>query len=211
MTDPYKVLEVSPSATDDQVREAYREMTRKYHPDMYQQSPLTDLAEEKMKEINAAYDQIMDMRRGASYSNTNSTYQNSYQQNSYGSDFSEIRRQIQNGNLTVADDMLERYPSTRTAEWAFLKGTVCYQRGWLNDAFSHFTSAVQREPNNPEYRAAYNQMLQARQGNMNGYPNNGPYRSGNTLGGCSTCDLCQGLICADCCCECAGGDLISCC
>ena len=64
MTDPYKVLGVSPSASDEEVKKAYRELARKYHPDHYQNDPLSDLAEEKMKEITAAYDQIMDMRRG---------------------------------------------------------------------------------------------------------------------------------------------------
>ena len=64
MTDPYKVLGISSSASDEEVKKAYRDLARKYHPDHYQNDPLSDLAEEKMKEITAAYDQIMDMRRG---------------------------------------------------------------------------------------------------------------------------------------------------
>ena len=58
MNDPYSVLGVSPSASDEEVKKAYRELARKYHPDNYQNNPLADLAEEKMKEINEAYDQI---------------------------------------------------------------------------------------------------------------------------------------------------------
>ena len=65
MTDPYKVLGISSSASDEEVKKAYRDLARKYHPDHYQNDPLSDLAEEKMKEITAAYDQIMDMRRGS--------------------------------------------------------------------------------------------------------------------------------------------------
>ena len=209
MNDPYSILGVSPSSTDDQIREAYRQLSKKFHPDVHQQSPLSDLAEEKMKELNQAYDKIMDMRRGAAGSNAD--FQQDYTSQSTGSsEFFEIRKQIQNGNLTVADDMLENQNTPRNAEWYFLKGSVCYGRGWLNDAYTNFSTAVNMDPYNMEYKAALNQMMQARNGNMNGAPNN-PYRTNNTMGGCSACDMCQGLICADCCCECFGGDCISCC
>ena len=65
MSDPYKVLGVSPNATDDEIKTAYRELAKKYHPDNYAESPLADLASEKMKEINEAYDTIMNDRRPA--------------------------------------------------------------------------------------------------------------------------------------------------
>ena len=65
MTDPYKVLGVSPNATDDEVKDAYRRLARKYHPDNYVNNPLSDLATEKMKEINEAYDEIQRQRKSS--------------------------------------------------------------------------------------------------------------------------------------------------
>ena len=62
--DPYKILGVSPTASDAEIKSAYKELVKKYHPDQYQDNPLADVAEEKMSEINAAYDQIMTSRRG---------------------------------------------------------------------------------------------------------------------------------------------------
>ena len=59
MRDPYEVLGIAPTATDDEVKTAYRNLARKYHPDNYTDNPLSDLAQEKMQEINEAYDTIV--------------------------------------------------------------------------------------------------------------------------------------------------------
>ena len=75
MKNPYEVLGVSETATDEEVKTAYRNMAKKYHPDNYTDSPLADVAEEKMKEINEAYDTICDMRRNGAQS---SSYSGSY-------------------------------------------------------------------------------------------------------------------------------------
>ena len=66
MNDPYSVLGVARSATDAEIKKAYRELARKYHPDNYADNPLADLAQEKMKDINEAYDTITKSRSGAS-------------------------------------------------------------------------------------------------------------------------------------------------
>ena len=74
MKDPYSVLGVSRNATDDEIKDAYRELARKYHPDNYAGNPLSDLAQEKMKEINEAYDAIISERRSEGYNGSNSGY-----------------------------------------------------------------------------------------------------------------------------------------
>ena len=73
MSDPYKILGVPPTATDDEVKSAYRALAKKYHPDNYAGSPVADLADEKMKEINQAYDTIMAQRKGRSTSGAQQT------------------------------------------------------------------------------------------------------------------------------------------
>lgn len=205
MTDPYKALGVSPGASDEEVKSAYRELARKYHPDNYGDNPLSDLASEKMKEINEAYDQVMTMRRGGQ---PNGGYQNGYQGQSQ---FSDIRRLINARRITEAEELLDGIPGhVRDAEWHFLKGSVQYTRGWLDDAYENFLKASQMNPTNPEYQAALNQLRYQRQ---TGRPAGTGYRTGNSasVGGCSMCDVCSTLYCADCCCECMGGDLIPCC
>mgnify|MGYP000890783854 FL=1 len=122
------------------------------------------------------------------------------------SSFPEVRSLINQGRLEQAQEVLDGVPpQQRDAEWYFLNGTVLYRRGWFDQAFTSFSTAARMNPNNPEYQnAAQNAARQqGRQYN--------PYRSYGGNGSCSACDVCQGLVCADCCCECMGGDLIPCC
>ena len=229
VTDPYKVLGVSPNASEEEVKSAYRQLVKKYHPDNYADSPLADLANEKMQEVNEAYDMVINRLRaggqnGSSQQNAGYAGGNPYggQQAGYGynggygyggqasGQQSDIRRLIQQNRLVEAEELLDGIPvKNRDGEWYFLKGTIFFQRGWLDDAMNHFSTACRLNPNNPEYRAAMNRMMWQQQGNM-GSPN-GSYRTGPDMAGMNACNCCSNLICADCCCECMGGDLIPCC
>lgn len=81
MRDPYEVLGVPSNASDDEVKRAYRELSRKYHPDGYVDNPLAGLAEEKFKEVQEAYQQIMNQRTGnGSYQQSSQSGQGYYQQ-----------------------------------------------------------------------------------------------------------------------------------
>ena len=205
MNDPYKVLGVSPNATDDEIKKAYRALARKYHPDKYRDSDLADLANEKMKEVNAAYEEIKQMREnGGSSTGSGSSYSGS--SSSSGSPrYSEIRRLLNMGNVIQAQNLLNNIPvAERNAEWNFLMGNVALRQGAFVDAQHYFDVACSMDPYNREYSAAQQQLRNRANGYGGGY---------NTTrgGGCSGCDICSGLLCADCCCECCGGDLISCC
>lgn len=210
MKDPYEVLGVSPSAGDEEVKRAYRDLARKYHPDNYQNNPLADLAQEKMKEINEAYDAITRQRAGGgqqyaqSYSRSYSqSYagQGSYQSGGAGAPYARARQEINRGNIVAAEQILNAM-GTRDAEWYFLTGSIAYRRGWLDEARRNYEIACQMAPGNAEYAKALSVLDQG------AYPYRQSYRPDAQ---CDGCDVCSTLIAADCCCECMGGDLIPCC
>lgn len=195
MKDPYSVLGVSQSASDDEVKKAYRDLARKYHPDNYQNNPLADLAEEKMKEINEAYDTITKQRSGGYQHSASSAYgyQGGYQQySSAGSNsaYARIRSLINAGDLQTAERLLMEV-STKTAEWYFLSGSIAYRKGWLDEAMQNYNRAVQMEPNNMEYR----QALAMCQRGGTAYR---PY--GYTTNTVDACDCCTAMLCMNMCC-----------
>lgn len=209
MTDPYKVLGVSPTASDEEIKQAYRKLAKQYHPDNYVNNPLADLAAQKMKEINEAYDTIMRQRANASGGSSGTSGGGSYYDGSgYGSSggnvYVRIRQLISTRRAAEAEVLLLRIPENeRTAEWHFLMGHVLYQKGWLHDARSEMETACRLDPYNAEYRAGLD--------SLNTGSAYSPYSGNQRWENCNGCDICAGLCIADTCCECMGGDLISCC
>ena len=203
MNDPYKLLGVSPDATDEEVKKAYRKLAMKYHPDNYVDNPLADLAEERMKEINEAYETIQKERASgsrSSYSGSRSSYSGSGSSSysgsgsSYNSSFAEVRQCINQGNMARAEQILNSTPSEkRNAEWNFLMGCVLVRRGNYFDAQKYIETACYMDPNNLEYRNLQNQLR--RQG---GYSSN-PYAYGSG-DNCDMCDICSMLMCLNCLC-----------
>lgn len=197
MRDPYSVLGVSSNASDDEIKRAYRELARKYHPDNYQDNPLADLAEEKMKEVNEAYDAITRQRSGAgNYQSGGAAYQSQsgyqtqgYQRASADPFFTKVRQCIQAGNLDAAERMLTQEATEKNAEWYFLMGAVCYRRGWLDEARQNYQMAAQMEPGNMEYRQAYAMMNQ-------GGVSYRPAGYGNSSDSCNDC--CSTYLCISC-------------
>lgn len=203
MSNPYEILGVSPNATDEEIKTAYRNLAKKYHPDNYTDSPLADVAEEKMKEINEAYDAICDMRKNGSHSSTGSSSYGSSSSYTHTS-YPDVRQYIREGRLDDAMEILNGVAQDRrNAEWYFLMGMVFSRKGWNDQAYTYFQRAYQMEPNNYEFRSAVDNMNSRRTYSNMGYDTNNM--------GCSACDICTGLMCADCCCNCMGGRSVFCC
>ena len=206
MNDPYQVLGVSESATDEEIKKAYRDLARKYHPDNYHDNPLADLAQERMKEINAAYEQIT-KGRGGGGSRPGSGYgygggqQQQYRSSGTSSVLQQARMAVNSGDLSRAEALLANY-SDHNAEWNFLKGVICYRRGWMDEAKRYYETACQMDPGNLEYRQALSFMT------------GGPRHAYRPGGGPFGTEVCPGNLCLELCCIytlCNGGGYFFCC
>ena len=210
MQDPYRVLGVSPQATDDEVKKAYRALAKKYHPDVNNGSPD---AEARMKEVNEAYSTIMKWRREGTGASGNAGYEGNYGDSrqgyaggTYGSanpHLQAARNYIRAGHFQEAMRVLEGIME-RNAEWYYLCGAASLGLGNRVAALNYARQAVSMNPNNFEYRA----LLSRLEGGAQYYQTNTEDRGfsmptvlcGSPLLGC--CAL--NLLC-NCLCNCCGG------
>ncbi len=204
---PYKVLGVSENASQEEIRTAYLELVKKYHPDKYTDNPLKELAGEKLKEINQAYEALTKKQAngGAGYGSSSGPY-GSYGGGAYSgtggtaysgpfaAQFARARSYINQNNLNAAREILDGV-NVHNAEWNYLYGVIYLRQGWYEKAFACISRAYEAEPDNPEYRNAYvslNSTGRAYQPGGNG-----------NLDASPCCDICSALMCLNCCC---GGD-----
>lgn len=229
MYDPYSVLGVSRSASDKEIKRAYRNLSRKYHPDSFANSPKAEAeaAAEKFKQIQEAYNQIVSERSGQTSGNYG--YGN-YGRNGAGQSYSEedqhlmaamnyIRARQFNEALHVLDGI-----ENRNARWYYFSSVANMGLGNNVIAKDQAQKAVELEPDNMEFRQYYQQLVNGGGygsfgspfgggygggfGGYGGYGNYGGY--GGSYSSCGTGNLCCDLWCADSLCECMGGDLCSC-
>ena len=207
MQDPYRVLGISPQATDDEVKQAYRALAKKYHPDVNNGSPE---AEARMKEVNEAYSTVMKWRReGTNPSGFNGSTaggSRSYTGEAYGSanpHMQAARNYIRAGHFQEAMHLLETIME-RNAEWYYLCGEASLGLGNRVAALNYARQAVSMNPNNFEYRA----LLSRLEGGAQYYQTSGTGRGfsmptvlcGSPLLGCCVLNL----LC-NCLCNCCGG------
>ncbi len=198
MNNAYEILGISRGANEQELMNAYRRIAGELQSGAYS----TEEAQKRMEQLNWAYDTVLNEIRGTSdYANNYSNNQS--QSNFNGSQFSDVRQRLNAGRLDDAETILDGiHPQMRNAEWNYLKGVIHQRRGWLNEAYKYYQTACSMDPQNPEYAAAFNAL------NNNA---RGGYKTARNSSGDGVCDICTGLLCADCCCECCGGDLIPCC
>ena len=157
MMDPYSVLGVNRGASDEEIKKAYRTLSRKYHPDANVNNPNKAQAEEHFKDIQAAYNQIMDERQNGSYSN-------SYGYNSYGGnanysynegsvEMQAAANYINARQFAAALNVLHSIPdSGRNGQWSFFAAVASQGMGNLNNAREYISRAIALEPSNFRYR-----------------------------------------------------------
>ena len=222
-SDPYKVLGVSPNASDDEIQKAYRRLVKKYHPDV---NPGDENAEKKMREINTAYDQIRNIREGkASYGGQNSNpYGNPYgnagngggyyggfswedifgsgfggfsQQQEATTELTAARNYINAGHYREALNVLNSVDSSqRNARWYYFHALANYGIGNRIEAMSDAEQAVRMEPDNFEYKQLLSRM-------KNGGATYQQYGGGSPIV-CGTSNICLDLcianmLCGMCC------------
>lgn len=173
MTDPYQVLGVPRSASDEDIKKAYRNLSRKYHPDANVNNPNKAQAEEKFKEVQQAYDLIMkEKQQGSSYGNYGGAYgrssdpgfggdfggfsgRYSYQGSSSGDSvkMQAASNYIRNRAFAEALHVLNDIPfSERTGKWYYYSAVANAGTGNNATAIQHIDQAVTLEPSNMEYR-----------------------------------------------------------
>ena len=206
MQDPYRVLGVSPQATDDEVKKAYRALAKKYHPDVNNGSAE---AEARMKEVNEAYSTVMKWRReGTNASGANGGYGGSqgYGGGTYASTnphMQAARNYIRAGHFQEAMRVLETVME-RNAEWYYLCGEASLGLGNRVAALNYARQAVSMNPNNFEYRA----LLSRLEGGAQYYQTSSSGRGFSmptVLCGSPLLSCCVLNLLCNCLCNCCGG------
>lgn len=207
MKNPYEVLGIQQGASKDEIKRAYRALAKQYHPDKYVNNPLSDLASEKFREIQEAYDTLMNNNQSTGYQSQYSS-QSNYNQSNYNQSNQGTGSLLQAKQLIMVGRYQEGYQmlqgiTNRNAEWYFLSGVALLSMGSRFQGLNYIQQAINMDPTNMEYKQYYQRMQQRQHAYQT--------QSTNYGGGMGNMGCCTQLICADCCCECMGGDLIACC
>ncbi len=206
MVENYELLGLSAQATDEEITERYNQLRDKYREDRWLDGEAGNEAARMLTKIEIAYKEIMASRKEKS-------------ENTEGKDsFEEISALLKQNKISEAQDLLDNF-NERNAEWHYLQAVVYYKKNWTNDSKKQLEIAMEMDPENVKYRAAYGKMnakneykeQPAYQQNQNPYANGSPTDNGNQMGGnaCTDCLTCCYMnLCCNCmlnaCCPCNG-------
>lgn len=204
MRNPYEVLGVPENAGDEEIKKAYRKLSRLYHPDANINNPNKKEAEEKFKEVQQAYNAIMNkdtagFSQGSSYSGYGRSYGGGFSGNtgdSTDSRYVAAANFIRNGRFREALHVLEEMP-LRDGRWYYLSAVAMAALGNIATALDYARTAMEMEPDNMEYRQLYARLSSTGNWYMNQRGFGMPV--GNV--GSTCCELCMlNLFCNMCCC-----------
>lgn len=204
MTDPYKVLEITPEASEEEIKRAYRVLSRKYHPDANIDDP--ERAEEKFKEIQQAYRLIVEERErkgayGGAFSHfSERDFAKEGSTEEYQMHLLAASNYIRNGYFREAVHVLNQMEE-RTAGWYYLSAVANAGIGNNVMALEHARMAVLLEPGNMQYRYLVSQLESGSnwyQGMQSSYRTGGSGVSDCCMTTCfagTMCNLCMGGSC----------------
>ncbi len=176
MKSPYDILGVPANASEEEIKKAYRNLSRKYHPDANVNNPNKEQAEERFKEVQQAYQAIMDEREGrtSGYGGTGNAYggfggfgnfggfgseqrASSYGDSKEDSYLNAAMNYIRGGDYSSALRVLSDIDN-RTGRWYYISAIANQGIGNQATALEHIQIAMRMEPNNMEYQQFYQVM-----------------------------------------------------
>ena len=202
MQENYKILNVSPDATTEEVTEAYNRLKAQYSKDRFLEGEAGNLAARKLTKIEAAYREIIESRSEKTVGNGDESLA-----------LEEVESLIKQGKISDAQDRLDAF-NDRNAEWHYLQSVVFYKKNWMNESLKQLEIALSMDADNAKYKEAYDKMqekikaseAQFKSGNASFSGNNQQntnYGAGQTnnrqMGGadCDCCSTCAAWCCAD--------------
>ena len=224
--DPYIVLGIREDCTKEEATSAYEELRAKYEDLRFEPGEVGADASARLDELRQAYNDVIndinsrvDTKMDESAEGTGNTYSSS----NFSYNLQEAEKALHENRIDDAQRYLDNC-NTRNAQWHYLQSAVFYRKNWVSEALKQLNIACDIDPTNVKYKEARDRMEKAYKANTTNkeysysdkesagrsYQNNN-FSDNNTGRGCTACDVCTGLLCADCCCECCGGDLIGCC
>ena len=199
MNSPYSMLDLPEGAPLDQVKASYKRLLAQYSAIENE-----EVRNRILSQLDSAYDSIILSRAGGA--------SDSGGKNTYFRDYSDIVNKINTGRIEDSETLLDGVPKReRDTQWYYLKGRIQHSRGWLEETYKNFKTAYEKEPENEEYKNAYQNAADARNGNDARDRNNdtGGYNASccncddfDGCGSCDCCSICTGLMCMDACCDC---------
>ncbi len=205
MKEYYEFLGLPESATDEEITARYNELKAKYSEERWQDGEAGNEGARNLTKLETAYKEILSARKET-------------QNNTQGPDaYEEISELLKSDKISEAQARLDEF-NERPAEWHYLQAVIYYKKNWTNDSKKQLEIAMEMDPSNQKYRAAYGklnaraqqqQQQQQQQQTQNPYARQPDYEEPQQMGGnaCSNClSCCYTYLCVDClfslCCGC---------